>query len=59
MKTHKETTILGALFVLSLCIMGLLSYVVFHSGFVAVCFGAVAILAAGLMVSVVKAQRPN
>ena len=59
MKTHKETAILGTLFVASLYVMGIVSYVVFRSGLVAVCFGLAAILATGLMASVAKAQRPN
>jgi len=59
MKTHKETAVLGTLFVVSLYIMGIVSFVVFRSGLVAVCFELAAILATGLMVSVVKAQRPN
>ena len=59
MKTHKETTILGTLLVVPLYVMGIVSYVVFRSGLVAVCFGLAATLATGLMVSVVRAQHPN
>jgi hypothetical protein len=59
MKTYKETAILGTCFVLSLYVMGIVAYVVLRSGLVAVCFGIAAILGTGLMVSVVKAQRPN
>jgi len=59
MKTHKETAVLATLFFVSLYVMGIVSYLVFRSGLVAVCFGLAATLATGLMVSVVRAQRPN
>jgi hypothetical protein len=59
MRAHKESATLGTLFVVSLFVMSIVSYVVFHSGPVAVCFGLAALLATGFIVSVVKAQRPN
>lgn len=59
MKTHKETAILGTLVVVFLYVICIVSYVVFRFRFVSFCFGLAALLATGLMVSLVKAQRPK
>jgi hypothetical protein len=51
--------VLGAFLIIGLVLMSLLSFVVFHSRSLAVCFSAVATLSAFFLIAIVKRQGQN